>query len=91
MTHSCMMHMHICMRTTLDLDDELLAKARSRASERGTTLTAIVEEALAAALAPTPARGKRFRLAWKTHRGRLLPGVDVADRDSLFDVMDGRK
>jgi hypothetical protein len=23
-----------------------------------------------------------------THRGRLLPGVDIADRDRLFDVLD---
>lgn len=79
------------MRTTLDLDDALLTKARERAAERGTTLTAIVEEALAAALAPAPPRAKRFRLTWKTHRGRLRGGIDVADRESLFDAMDGRR
>jgi hypothetical protein len=80
------------MRTTLDLDDELLAAARKRAADQGTTLTAFVEEALAAALAPRPAAAAPpYRLEWKTHRGRLLPGVNVADRDSLFDAMDGRR
>ncbi|MFM1904372.1 MAG: hypothetical protein RLZZ440_2272 [Planctomycetota bacterium] len=78
------------MRTTLDIDDHLLAAARRQAAERGTTLTAIVEHALAAALARRAAAGKPFRLKWKTHRGRMLPGVDVTDRDRLFERMEGR-
>ncbi len=79
------------MRTTLDLDDALLAAARERAARKGSTLTAFIEEALAAALAPAPARSKRFQLRWKTHRGKLQPGVDIADRDALFDRMEGRR
>lgn len=79
------------MRTTLDLDDRILAAAKRRARERGTTLTAVVEEALAATLAQRASRGRRYHLRWKTHRGRLLPGIDVTDRDSLFDAMDGRR
>jgi hypothetical protein len=79
------------MRTTLDLDAELLAAARRRAAQTGRTLTSVVEEALAAALAPRPSHEPRYRLRWKTHRGRLLPGVDVADRDSLFEVMERRR
>ncbi len=81
--------MHICMRTTVDIDDELLIQARQRAAEQGTTLTAVIENALAAALAPRPRR-KKFKLRWKTHKGRLMPGVDIADRDALFDAMEGR-
>ena len=79
------------MRTTLDLDDRILAAAKRRAAERGTTLTAVVEEALAASLSHKPARGRPYRLHWKTHRGSLVPGVEVADRDSLFDAMEGRR
>lgn len=79
------------MRTTLDIDDDLLRAARRRAAERGTTLTGVIEEALAAALATKPAREKPFRLRWKPHRGRLRPGVDLADRDALFEAMDGRR
>lgn len=79
------------MRTTLDLDERLLAAARRRAAAEGTTLRAFVERALAAALAPRATTKQAYRLRWKTHRGRLLPEVDVADRDSLLDKMDGRR
>jgi hypothetical protein len=85
----CVRDTHLCMRTTLDISDPLLAAAKRRAAEKGTTLTAFVEAALAAALTRRPARGETYRLAWKTHRGRLLPGVDIADRDRLFDTMEG--
>jgi hypothetical protein len=79
------------MRTTLDLDDRVLSAAKRRAAEKGTTLTAFVEEALAAALLPAQKGAERYRLEWQTIRGRLLPGVDIADRDSLFDAMEGRR
>lgn len=80
------------MRTTLDLDDQLLAAAKRQAAERHTTLTAFVEHALAAALAAKPAAAaKPFRLQWKTRRGKLVAGVDITDRDRLFDVMEGRR
>jgi len=78
------------MRTTLDIDDELLAAARRVAAEKGTTLTAFVEHALAASLTPRGATDTSYRLQWKTHRGRTLPGVDVSDRDRLFERMEGR-
>ncbi|MFN9368921.1 MAG: type II toxin-antitoxin system VapB family antitoxin [Planctomycetia bacterium] len=78
------------MRTTLDIDDRLLSAARRRAAEKGSTLTAFVEHALAAALARRPCSDAPYRLAWKTHRGRTLPGVDVSDRDRLFERMEGR-
>jgi len=42
------------MKTTLDLDDDLLMKARSVALQRRTTLEAIVEHALRRELAPSP-------------------------------------
>jgi len=78
------------MRTTLDLNDPLLSAAKRRAAEKGMTLTAFVEDALAAALVRSRRSAGTYRLAWKTHEGRLVPGVDVADRDRLMDVMDGR-
>lgn len=79
------------MRTTLDLDAELLTAARKRARDLGTTLTAIVEEALAAALAHRPTRREGFRLRWKPHRGRLLAGIDIANRDALYEAMERRR
>ena len=79
---------YVCMRTTLNLDDHLLAAAKDRAAAKGITLTAFIEDALAAALAPRPTQSRPYRFRWKTHKGRLRAGVDIADRNSLYDVMD---
>jgi Arc/MetJ family transcription regulator len=78
------------MRTTLDLDDALLMEVKRRAAAKGTTLTAFVEQALAAALAGRIENGSHYALAWKTHRGSSPPAVDVSDRIRLLDAMDGR-
>jgi len=40
------------MKTTLDIEDNLLQRAKQAALDRNTTLRAIVEEALARALGP---------------------------------------
>ncbi len=78
------------MRTTLDLDDYVLREAKRRAAKEGKTLTRLVEEALRQRLAP-PARGrKRFRLRLLTKKGRLIPGTNLADRDALYERMEGR-
>lgn len=78
------------MRTTLDINTRLLKEARRRALEKGKTLTRVVEEALSLYLLKArPDRG-RFKLDLLIKKGRLLPGVDLADRDSLYDRMEGR-
>jgi hypothetical protein len=79
------------MRTTLDLDDSLLERARQRARELRVTLTLFVENALAAALAGRARRSERFRLRWKPHQGRFIGGFDIADRDALYDAMEKRR
>jgi hypothetical protein len=78
------------MRTTLDLDDRLIRSAKRRAADLGTTLTAVIEQALREHLAPRRSSGKRFRLRLLTKRGRLVPGVDLSDRDALYERMEGR-
>jgi len=77
------------MRTTINLNDQLLASARARAAERGSTLKDVFEEALRRFLRPESPRGP-YRLKWKVESGRLRPGVCLDDRDALFDLMDGR-
>lgn len=76
------------MRTTIRLDDELLTRAKRAALERGTTLTAVIEDALRRALAQgTGAR--RDEVALPSFRGDgLQPGVDLDDTASLVDLMD---
>ena len=78
------------MRTTIRLDDDVLARAKRAALERGTTLTAVIEDALRRALAPE-AKQRRSPLSLPTFRGDgLQPGVDLDDTASLLDLMDER-
>jgi len=77
------------MKTTLNLDEELLRQAKQHAAERGTTLTAVVEDALRARLHTAPAR-RRFRLAFPVVAGHRPPPIDPADRDALEDRMAGQ-
>jgi len=79
------------MRTTVDIDDKLLALARKRALEKGTSLRNVIESALRRALMESKKAPTRFRLKWKTVRGNPLPGVDISDRDALYERMESRK
>jgi hypothetical protein len=79
------------MRTTLDLDEAVLRAAKRRAAEEGKSLTRLIEEALREFLrGPRPRGGARFRLRLLTKKGRRVPGVDLADRDALYERMEGR-
>jgi hypothetical protein len=74
------------MKTTLNLDPELLRRAKQRAAERRTTLTAVIEQALHTELS-TPTRRPDYRLEFPTVAGTGPPAVDPADRDALHDRM----
>ncbi|OHD68630.1 MAG: hypothetical protein A2177_15195 [Spirochaetes bacterium RBG_13_68_11] len=76
------------MRTTLNIQDELMKRVKQRASETGATITQVVEEALRAAVAGQAPRGERYVLRWKPVAGPALPGIDLADRDSLYEAME---
>jgi plasmid stability protein len=75
-------------RTTLDIDDGLLRELKKKAASQGRTLQAVVNEYLKRAAA-APA-GPPYRLQLEGWRAELRPGVDLFDRDQLFDLMDGR-
>ena len=78
------------MRTTLNLDDALVRRAKKAAADRGTTLTSLVEEALRAHLAPRRGRRGAFKLQLLIKHGTRRPGVDPSDRDRLYELMEGR-
>lgn len=80
----------MCMRTTIDINDELLREAKKKAARDGTTLRDVVEAALRAHLGGR-SPNKRYKLQWRTERGRLRPNVRLDDRDALFDLMEGRQ
>ena len=78
------------MRTTLEFDDALMRQAKRRAAEEGDTLTRLIEKALRTYLQPATSKGKPFHLKLLTKKGRLVPGVNFDDRDSLYERMEGR-
>lgn len=85
---NCIGGMLICMRTTLDLDDDVLREAKQLAAATGTTVTSLIEDALRALLTrhleamPVAAELPVFRGG----RG-ARPGVDLADTAALEDLM----
>ena len=76
------------VRTTVTLEDEIFRRLKRRAAEEGCAFKDLVNRLLRLALTP-PGR-RAYRLRWKTERGKLQPGVNLDDRDALFDLMDGR-
>ncbi len=75
------------MKTTLNIDDTVMAQLKREAARQGRTMSELVETALrnlfrsqkkAAALSPLPV----------FHSGGAV--VDIADRDALYQAMEGR-
>ncbi len=75
------------MKTTLNIDSTVMTALKREAARRGCTMSEIVESAL------------RLRLLQKRKRGGLLPLpkfrsggylVEIADRDALYQAMEGR-
>ena len=75
------------MKTTLNLDDRLLERAKQVAARENSTLTALVEDALRARLTGKPRTRSAFRLQLPTVRGTAPPNVNIADRANLIDYM----
>jgi hypothetical protein len=78
------------MRTTVRLDDEILEEAKHYALERGTTLTAVFEEALREMLARRrELAGARPPVVLPTFAGRgPQRGIDLHDSAALLEVME---
>ena len=77
----------IRMKTTLNLNDEVLRRSKESAARQGITLTRFVEDALALKLSSSRNR-PQFRLALRTVQGTRPPNVDISDRNALYDVID---
>ena len=76
------------MRTTVRLDEHLLAQAKRHAAESGKTLTAVLEQALRESLARRTQQAKARRVRLRTVKGSgVRAGVDLDDSASLLDLM----
>ena len=71
-----------CMKTTVELPDELLIEAKKRAAEERRPLRKLLADGLRAELRKARLKtraGKKRRVRWVTVEGGLPP-VDIADR-----------
>lgn len=75
------------MKTTLNIDDTVMADLKREAARQGRTMSELVETALRLLL-----RSRRRRETIPPlpafHSGGTL--VDIADRDALYQAMEGR-
>jgi hypothetical protein len=80
------------MKTTLDIDDELLVKAKAQAARERSSVTALIEEGLRLRLRlrrrTSPSRAGQPTLAVYRGRGGLAPGINSLCNRSLLDASD---
>lgn len=77
------------MKTTLDLNDQLLADAKALAAQQRTSLARVIEEALRLHLRAKEESFKRgrVRLAVFKGRGGLAKGVNPLSNRALLQVL----
>ena len=75
------------MRTTLDIDDPVLADLKRLQQREGKSLGRLASDLLAQALADARSREPRHaEFSWTSRA--MGARVDLADRDALLDAMD---
>jgi Arc/MetJ family transcription regulator len=75
------------MKTTLNIDDNVMAELKREAARQGRTMSEMVESALRLLLRSQPKREQIAPLPTFSSGGAL---VDIADRDALYQAMEGR-
>jgi hypothetical protein len=87
--------MLFCMRTTLNLDDDLYREVKATAAASGQTVTSFVEEAMRLLLLrheQASATSDVYRpdaFEPPPGRGGVRPGVDLTNNAALEDLMHG--
>jgi hypothetical protein len=76
------------MRTTINLDEDLLAEAKQVAARTGRTLAAVVEDALRESLHRRHHTARPAVELPVFGAGGVQPGVDLDDSAALLDLMD---
>ena len=75
------------MKTTLNIDDKVMIELKREAARQGRTMSELVENALRLLLRSPKRHGELPKLPVFDSGGML---VDPADRDSLYEAMEGR-
>lgn len=77
------------MRTTINIDEQLLAYAKLQAVQQGCTLKQVIEDALREFFSRHHLKQGSIKLETASGTG-LKPGVDLDHSRSLSDIMDDR-
>lgn len=75
------------MKTTLNIEDSVMALLKKEAARRGCTMSELVESALRLLLKGKKSPQKMPPLPTFKSGGPL---VDISDRDALYQAMEGR-
>jgi hypothetical protein len=77
------------MKTTLNLNDQLLADAKALAAQQRTSLTRLIEEGLQLRLHANSASAKRQRVRLPVFKGRggLVAGVDPLSNKAMLEAL----
>lgn len=78
------------MKTTLNLNDTLLAEAKETAARQRTTLTRMVEDGLRLRLQAQRSVAKSVATQLPVFRGKggLMPGIDPSSNKSMLGAAD---
>ena len=80
------------MRTTLTLEEDLVARLKDLAHRKGTTFKEAVNTAIRRGLtAPSPSAGKAKQFRVRTFRSGFRPGVDPLRLNQLADDIEVRR
>ncbi len=76
------------MKTTLDINDELLIKAKALSARERKSLTRLIEEGLRLRLRPqfTTQRHRRSTLPVYRGKGGLAKGIDPTSNRAMLDI-----
>lgn len=79
------------MKTTVEIPDELLREWKKKAVERGTTLKEMWVALLRDSLRASRNRSRsRRKIHWVTGKGGLPPGLDVSNRERMYEWLLGQ-
>ncbi len=78
------------MKTTLDIQDNLLASAKAAAAIQRTTLTRLIEEGLSMRLAVMDKKpsARRATLPVMVGKGGMRAGINPTSNRAILDAMD---
>jgi hypothetical protein len=75
------------MKTTLNIDDTVMAQLKREAARQGRTMSELVETALRMFFQPRQTSAELPPLPTFRSRGAI---IELADRDALYQAMEGR-